>query len=421
MHNFAMLNLYELSIGVRYLRSKRRTGFVSFISSVSFLGIALGVLTLITVLSVMNGFEKELRERILGMTAHMTLSQGKGELTEWETLREDVLKHPDIVGAAPNILKQGMLSVKGETTGAMVRGIMPELESQVGDTHKMMVEGSMDDLQAKGFGMVIGVELANQLDVGVGDKVMLLTPQTTFSLAGVFPRMKKFTIVGVFEAGMHEYDSGMAFIHMNDAQMLYQMKGAVSGLQLRLHDLFKVFEVNQSIGLYLPEGPFYAVNWTQQHANFFRAIQMEKRMMFIVLALIIAVAAFNIVSSMMMAVNDKRSDIAVLRTQGAQAKSIMLIFMIQGFVIGALGVLIGGAAGVAVALNIDVIVPFIEGLFGVQFFPGDVYYITQIPSDLKWNDVFKVTGLAFVLTIFATWYPAWKASKIAPAEALRYE
>lgn len=412
---------FEWLLGLRYIRAKRRNGFISFISMSSMIGIGLGVMALITVMSIMNGFQQELRERILGMTAHMTLSESHQRLSHWQGLYEVVKHHPDVVGAAPNIMEQGMLTHGERVKGVMIRGVLPEYEQQVSDLAKNMVIGDMTALQAKAFGIVLGFDLAQSLGVSVGDKVTLVAPQGSISPVGILPRIKRLTVVGLFEAGMHEYDSGMAFLHIEDAATIFKYQAdEVSALQLKLTDLFLVGQVRRELAESMDQSLFIR-DWTQQHANFFKAIQMEKRMMFIVLALIIMVAAFNIVSTMVMVVTDKQKDIAVLRTIGASPLSIQTIFMIQGLVIGVLGALLGLLGGVLLSLNLDVIIPFIENLFGFQFFPADVYYISEVPSKLEWSDVWAVSGLAFVLTLLATLYPAWRASRIQPAEALRYE
>ena len=412
---------FEIKLGLRYTRAKRRNGFISFISLSSMIGIALGVTALITVLSIMNGFQQELRERILGMTAHMTLMEANGKLSDWQSLESQVYQVPDVVGAAPNITAQAMLTGLGEVKGAMIRGVLPEQEGKVSKIGEQMVEGSLDLLQPKQYQIILGSELARALSVGVGDKVNVIAPQGTISPVGMVPRIKRFTVAGVFEAGMHEYDSGVALIHLRDAQKLFKFaENEVSGLQLKLVDLFEVHSVKQDFSGVFTRN-IYVRDWTQQHANFFRAIEMEKKMMFIVLALIIMVAAFNIVSTMVMVVTDKQADIAVLRTIGASPGSIQMMFMIQGLIIGLFGAILGIAGGITLALNIDVIVPFIESVLGIQFFPADVYYISQVPSKLEWSDVYAVSGLAFVLTLLATLYPSWRAAKVQPAEALRYE
>ncbi len=412
---------FEWFLGLRYIRAKRRNHFISFISMSSMVGIALGVMALVTVMSIMNGFQQELRERILGMTAHMTLTQFNQRLMNWPELYEQVLSQPDVVGAAPNIMEQGMLTHQERVKGVMIRGVLPQMEGQVSDVANNMVLGALADLKPSEFGVVLGFDLAQNLGVSLGDRVTLIAPQGSLSPVGVLPRIKRLKVVGVFEAGMYEYDSGMAFMHIEDAAVVFKYApGEVSALQLKLTDLFLVHRVRSLMAESL-EGVFYIRDWTQQHANFFKAIQLEKRMMFIVLALIIMVAAFNIVSTMVMVVTDKQKDIAVLRTLGASPMSIQSIFMIQGLVIGVLGAFLGLVGGVVLSLNIDVIIPFIEQLFGFQFFPADVYYISEIPSKLVWSDVWAVSGLAFVLTLLATLYPAWRASRVQPAEALRYE
>jgi len=411
---------YELLLGLRYTRAKRRNGFISFISLSSMIGIALGVTALITVLSIMNGFQQELRDRILGMTAHLTLTENNERLQDWQTLYTTVKLNKDILGAAPNIMEQGMLTSGDKVKGVAIRGVLPEYEGQVADIDSKMLSGQLADLKPKAYSMILGSELAASLGVSVGDKITLIAPQGSFSPVGMVPRIKRFTVVGVFTAGMHEYDSALAIVHIQDAQKVFKYKDSVSALQLRIDDLFDVFRVRSDLSAQLDQ-PLYVRDWTQQHTNFFKAIDMEKRMMFIVLALIIMVAAFNIVSTMVMVVTDKQGDIAVLRTLGATPLAIQTIFMIQGLVIGATGALLGLLGGVTLAWNIDVIIPFIENLLGFKFFPADVYYISSIPSKLVWDDVWHVTILAFFLTLLATLYPAWKASKVQPAEALRYE
>jgi len=411
---------YELLLGFKYTRAKRRNGFISFISLSSMLGIALGVTALITVLSIMNGFQDELRDRILGMTAHMTINEKNDRLTNWETLYNKIINQPHVEGAAPNIMEQGMLTIGNKVNGVAIRGILPGFEEQVADIGTKMVFGSLNSLQPKKYNIILGSELAISLGVSLGDKVTLIAPQGSVSPVGIVPRIKRFTVVGIFRAGMHEYDSGLAIINIQDAQKVFKYGKSVSALQLKLDDMFNVGEVKAELSKVVDK-VMYMRDWRQQHSNFFKAIEMEKRMMFIVLTLIIMVAAFNIVSTMVMVVTDKQSDIAVLRTIGATPMSIQIIFIIQGLIIGALGVILGLIGGLSLALNIDVIVPFIENLLGFKFFPPDIYYISTVPSKLEWSDVWYITGLAFLLTLLATLYPARKASKVNPAEALRYE
>lgn len=411
---------FELFLGLRYTRAKRRNGFISFISLSSMIGIALGVTALITILSIMNGFQNELRERILGMTAHMTINESNDRLQDWERLYNQMINQPHVVGAAPNVMEQGMLTSGNQVKGVAIRGVLPEFEGQVADIDTKMVHGQLALLTPRSYNIILGGELALSLGVSIGDKVTMIAPQGSVSPVGIVPRIKRFTVVGLFEAGMHEYDSGLAIIHINDAQKVFKYGTNVGALQLKLDDMFLVGKVKHQLAM-VADKTLYLRDWRQQHANFFKAIEMEKRMMFIVLALIIMVATFNIVSTMVMVVTDKQADIAVLRTIGATPASIQMIFIIQGLVIGVLGSLLGLAGGLTLAFNIDVIVPFIESLLGIQFFPADVYYISKVPSLVDWNDVWSVTGLAFVLTLLATLYPARKASKIQPAEALRYE
>lgn len=411
---------YELLLGLRYTRAKRRNGFISFISLSSMIGIALGVTALITVLSIMNGFQEELRDRILGMTAHMTINERNDQLEDWQSLYNQLINQPHVEGAAPNIMEQGMLTMGSKVKGVAIRGVLPEFEGQVADIGNQMLFGSLNDLTPRKYKMILGSELAVSLGVSLGDKVTLIAPQGSVSPVGIVPRIKRFTVSGIFEAGMHEYDSGLAIIHIEDAKKVFKYGDSVGALQLKIDDLFRVGEVKDQLGQVVDK-VLYMRDWRQQHSNFFKAIEMEKRMMFIVLTLIIMVAAFNIVSTMVMVVTDKQSDIAVLRTIGATPMSIQMVFIIQGLVIGILGVILGLIGGLSLALNIDVIVPFIEQLLGFKFFPPDVYYISAVPSKLVWSDVWYIAGLSFVLTLLATLYPARKASKVNPAEALRYE
>ena len=416
----SMATPYELSIGLRYTRAKRRNHFISFISLISMLGIALGVAALIVVLSVMNGFQTELRGRILAVVSHVQISGSNGEMAEWEQVASQSSGQPHVVAAAPYVQAQGMLSFGQSVRGAMVRGILPDLEDKVADFRPHMKEGKLESLTPDSFNVVLGSELANALGVFVGDKVTLIAPQGVVTPAGVVPRLKTFTVSGIFEVGMFEYDSGLALIRMEDAQRLYRMEDRVSGVRLKLDDLFKAPSVVRQLANHLNTAA-YISDWTRSHANFFRAVQIEKNMMFIILSLIVAVAAFNIVSTLVMAVTDKQADIAILRTLGASPRSIMGIFMIQGALIGFIGLGLGIIGGVSLALNIDVVVPFIERVLGTQLFDKQVYYISSLPSELQWRDVLTVTGVSFVLSLVATIYPSWRASRVNPAEALRYE
>lgn len=411
---------YELFIGLRYTRAKRRNHFISFISLISMCGIALGVAALIVVLSVMNGFQKELRTRILGVASHVQISGPGGELAAWQQAADQAAQHPQVRAAAPYVAAQGMLSFDQTVRGALVRGILPDAEEQVADFNQYMRGGSMQVLKPGEFGIVLGAELARALQVFIGDKVTLIAPQGLVTPAAILPRLKQFKVVGLFEAGMYEYDSGLALVHLADAQALYRMEDRVSGVRLKLDDLFAAPRVAREL-LSRVDGDVRIADWTRSHANFFRAVQIEKNVMFIILLLIVAVAAFNIVSTMVMAVTDKESDIAILRTLGASPGSIMQVFIVQGALIGVIGLALGLAGGIALALNIDVVVPAIERLFNTQFLAKEVYYISELPSDLQWRDVGVITAVSFVLTLLATLYPSWRASRVNPAEALRYE
>ena len=411
---------YELLIGLRYTRAKRRNHFISFISLISMAGIGLGVAALIVVLSVMNGFQKELRTRILGVASHIQVTGIDGGLDHWQSIAAGVEKHPEVRATAPFVQSQGMFSVDGEVKGALIRGIVPELEDRVADFRKTIKSGSLDDLKPGEFGVVLGADLARSLHVFTGDKLTLIAPQGTVTPAGVVPRVRSFKVVGIFEVGMYEYDSGLALIHLQDAQRLYQMGEQVSGVRLKVDDLFKAPRIARELVAYI-NADAYIHDWTKSHANFFRAVQIEKTMMFIILSLIVAVAAFNLVSTLVMAVTDKQADIAILRTLGARPRSIMAVFMIQGALVGCIGLALGVAGGVALALNVDVVVPALERLLGIQFLAKDVYYISDLPSELLWSDVWGFTLIAFVLSLLATLYPSWRAARVNPAEALRYE
>jgi lipoprotein-releasing system permease protein len=415
-----MLRALEFRIGLRYTRAQRKDHFISFISLTSMLGIALGVTALITVLSVMNGFEKELRERILGMAAHASLL-GSGEgLAQWRALAQQAMEHEQVVGAAPYIEGQGMLSRGEQAVGVMVRGIDPAAERAVSEVGQQMVAGSLEALQQQRFGAVLGAELGKRLGVGVGDKVTLMIPKGSVTPAGLVPLMKRFTVVGLFEAGMHEFYSGLLLLSIGDAARLFRMGEEVTGVRLKLSDMFLAPQVTQQIADQAQRS-FRYTDWTRQHANFFRAIQMEKRVMFIILTLIIAVAAFNIVSTMVMVVTDKAADIAILRTLGAQPRDILAIFMVQGALIGVTGTVLGVAGGVALALNVESLVPAIERLFETEFLSAEIYYISSVPSDLRWPDVSLIALVSLGLSLLATIYPAWKGSRVQPAESLRYE
>ena len=411
---------YEILVGLRYTRAKRRNHFISFISAISMAGIALGVAALIVVLSVMNGFQKELRTRILGVASHVQVSGADNQLADWQAVAKVAAQDPRVLASAPFVNAQGMLAAGQAVRGSVVRGILPEREAQVAELGQHMRAGRLDALKPGEFGIVLGADLARALGVLTGDKVALIAPQGMVTPAGVIPRLKQFTVVGLFEVGMFEYDSGLALVHLEDAQKLYQMGAMVSGVRLRLDDLFAARSVARDLMALLGRD-LYATDWTRSHANFFRAVEIEKRVMFIILLLIVAVAAFNIVSTLVMLVTDKQSDIAILRTLGAAPGSIMQVFMVQGALIGVIGTVAGVVLGVLIGFNVDTVVPAIEQTLGFKFLSKDVYYISDLPSDVQLRDVATIGIVSLVLSFFATLYPSWRASRVNPAEALRYE
>jgi lipoprotein-releasing system permease protein len=411
---------YELLVGLRYTRAKRRNHFISFISLISMAGIALGVAALIVVLSVMNGFQTEIRTRILGVASHVQIADSRGGLADWQAVARSAGSHPRVLAAAPYVTGQGMLSRGRYSRGVLVRGILPAEESRVTDFGAHMTSGSLDALQPGGFGIVLGSDLARNLGLLAGDKVALIIPQGNVTPAGVIPRLKQFTVVGTFNVGFSEADSALALVHLADAQLLYQVGAAVSGVRLKLDDLFEARSVAREVTANL-HADLYAHDWTQSNPNLFRAIQIEKRMIFVIMILIITVAAFNVVSTLVMLVTDKQADIAILRTLGAAPGSVMQIFMVQGAVIGVLGTLLGAAGGLALAFNIDTVVPALEAVLGFKFLSKDVYLIPDLPSQVELADVAVVTGVSLLLSLLATLYPSWRASRINPAEALRYE
>lgn len=414
---------YEWLVGLRYTRSRKRAQgrnrFISFISLVSMLGIALGVAALITVLSVMNGFQEELRSRILGVASHVQISGYDGALDSWQQVAEAALKNADVVASAPFVEEQGMLSLDDAVRGVIVRGVLPAEEEKVADFGSYMRAGKLDDLQPGAFGIVLGAELAQALRVRLGEKVTLIAPQGLVTPAAVLPRVKQFTVVGVFEAGMFEFDSGLALIHMRDAQVLYRMGDRVSGVRLKLDELFAAPRVGAQLAASL--GDVRVTDWTRSHANFFRAVALEKKMMAIILFLIVAVAAFNIVSTLVMAVQEKYADIAILRTLGASPGSIMAIFVLQGTIIGLVGLAVGTLGGMLLATNLDVVIPALEQVLGTTLWNKEIYYITEMPSKVLSSDVISITSVSFCLTLIAALYPSWRASRVNPAEALRYE
>ena len=414
---------YELIIGWRYTRagrSGRRNGFISFISGVSMLGIALGVAALIIVLSVMNGFQKEVRDRMLSVIAHIEVFDAQGAaLADWRATAAAAARHAEVKGAAPFIAAQALIARGDEMRGAIVRGIDPAEEVKVTPIAAQLKEGVLAQLKPGAWGIVLGGELARTLGVVVGDPITLVTPNGQVTPAGVVPRLKQMTVVGTFDAGHFEYDSGLALMHLDDAAKLFRLEGP-TGVQLRLANQQDARRIGTELGMEL--GPTYAVrDWTRSNRNWFDAVQLEKRMMFIILTLIVAVAAFNLVSTLVMTVTDKRADIAILRTLGASPRSIMGIFMVQGAASGIIGTAGGLVLGLAVAYNIDVIVPVLEKLFNASFLPGSIYLISRMPSDPQSSDITPIALISLVLAFVATLYPSWRASRVQPAQALRYE
>lgn len=411
---------FETLIALRYVRAKRQESFISFISLVSVIGIALGVAALIIVLSVMNGFQKEIRTKMLGVASHLEASGVNGQLADWGSVQKALAGDPRVVATAPFVNAQGLLSSAGSVRGALIRGIDPAQEPGVVDVGEHMVVGKLTDLKPGGFGIVMGVEMARALGVGVGDKVNLITPEGQFTPAGMLPRLKTFTVAGLFKVGMFEYDSGFAMIDLSDAQRLFRLGGNVSGVRVKLTELMQAPQVKHDLYARVPDN-VVLTDWTDMNASYFRAVQIEKRMMTIILTLIVAVAAFNLVSTLVMVVTDKRADIAILRTLGASPGSIMRIFMLQGALSGVIGTVSGVAGGVLIALNLDRIVPVIEAMLGTKLLSSDVYMIDHLPSDVQFADVSTIAIIALLLAFFATLYPSWRAARMQPAEALRYE
>jgi lipoprotein-releasing system permease protein len=415
-----MNSAWQWYVGARYLRARTHNRFVSFISSISIVGVALGVAVLIVVLSVMNGFETELRTRILGMTAHASLEGFGDGMKDWRSVRAIVEGDAEVVAAAPYVQGEAMLLDGEAVSGAIVRGILPAEERRVSSLADKMVSGRLEDLSAGAWNIVIGSALARELQVEVGGRVVVAISQGTVTPAGVVPRLRRFTVSGIFEAGMYEFDRGLAFIHLEDAARLWRMEDRVSGLRLSLEDMFLAPEAVRRVAAGLGGG-YYVSDWTRQHVNFFRSIQLSKQMMFTILLLVVGVAAFNIVSTLVMVVKDKQGDIAILRTLGASPASIMVIFMIQGTLIGVAGTLAGLALGTGLAVNIEQLVHWLESAVGTNFLAADVYFISDLPAELRSMDLLRICGTALVLAVLSTLYPAWRAARSQPAEALRHE
>lgn len=410
----------EAFIGLRYVRAKRRNHFISFISLTSMLGIALGVTTLITVISVMNGFEKELRARILGAIAHATIQPADGSSMEWRSVVDRVEEHPEVDGAAPYI-EEGVWLQGSESAGAFVRGVNPEYEPRVSEVDQKMLSGALSDLKPGEYGIILGIGLASRLRVGPGDRVTVIAPRLKATPVGASPLMRRFTVVGAFEFGEFENDSTLALVHIEDAAKLLRLpSGAIGGVRLHLQDMYQAWRVAREISSTLP-GYYIVRDWTQERGNLFQAVRTEKTVMWVILSLIIAVAAFNIISMLVMVVTDKQSDIAILKTMGARPGTVMRIFVIQGSVIGVIGTLLGVIGGILLAQNIGTVVPYLEQLFGFSLFPSDIYYITELPSDLQSADVIKFALMSLIMSLLSTVYPSWRAARTQPAEALSYE
>ena len=414
-----MFNPFEVFIGLRYVRARRRNHFISFISLVSMLGIAIGVLALITVLSVMNGFQQELTGRILAMASHADVLDDDGTIEDWRDVAVVLGRATGITGVAPYFRAEGMLVHEHRVHGMVLRGIEPEAETSVSLVAQKMETGDFSALQAGGFGMIIGSEAAHKLQVMPGDTVTLVAPQAGGTAAGVLPRLQRFTITGIFTAGMHEFDSGLALLHLHDALLLFERSGP-SGLRLKTADVMQAPRIGRDAAQALP-GRYRVVDWTTRHAVFFQALKTEKRVMTVILMLIIAVAAFNVIATLMMVVTDKQADISVLRTLGVGPGSVMKIFIVQGAAIGLAGILLGTLGGVWLAENVNALMLAAEEFLNVRLFSPDVYYISELPSELRWQDVGLTAGLAFLLALAGTIYPAWRAAQVQPAVALRYE
>ena len=415
-----MFHPLSLFVGLRYTRSKRRNGYVSLFSFVSIITLCLGVMLLIVILSVMNGFEKEVRERILNMISHITVSGFDGKIKDWPAVIEKVKQNPQVIGTAPFIRAEGMLIYTNQVQGSLYRGIDPKLEKSVSNVHQHMVEGSLDDLVPGKFGIILGQDLAFKLGVGVGQKVTMVTPSANVTPAGVLPRLKRFSVVGIFKVGFYEYDSAVGLIHLDDAARVFRKKDGVSGVQVQVKDLLNVADTKRDLQIQF-EQQYWVKDWSYYHSNWFSAVQMEKRMMFSILFIIILVVSINIISSMITVVNDKRSDIAIMRTFGAKTSTIMRIFLVQGSVIGIVGTSIGTLFGVLLSLYLEDIYVAIEKLLGFSPIDGSVYLISNLPSDVQLEQVLIISISTFITSIIATIIPALTASHINPADALRYE
>lgn len=414
-----MFKPIPVAIGLRYLRAKRRNGFISFISLASIAGIALGVTALITTLAVMSGFQREIRDRMLQMAAHATVSAYGEPLADWRRAVDKAVADPRVAGAAPYIEKEALLS-GARNQPAMVRGVLPAEEGKVSVLTDKMVQGRLDSLTPGSFNIVLGKELALWLGVSIGDSVVMTTSDFRSTPLGAVPQLKRFTVSGIFEAGYNEFDKGLAVVNLKDMQRLLRMGEGVTGVRLKLHDMDLSWDVARDLALGLG-GPFRVSDWTSENANMFRALKMEKTIMAILLSLIIAMGAFNLVSSQVMLVTDKQADIAILRTLGLTPRGVMQVFVVQGTLIGVIGTVLGVIGGIVLTLNLEHILKAIEAVLGVQLLPEDVYYITGLPTELQASDVAVIASVALAMAFVATIYPAWRAARTAPAEALRYE
>ncbi len=415
-----MFKPLELFIGSRYLRAKRRNHFISFISFISVFSLALGITLIITVLSVMNGFQFEIKDRILSMTAHATVLELDGKLSDWKKVEDELKDQPEIMGSAPYVQGQGMIVHGKQVTGAMLNGIDPQLESKVSRIGEHLQHVQLEVLNPGEFGVLLGADLASYLAVDVGEKITVITPEATVTPAGIVPKFRRFTVVGTYSVGMPQYDRNTAAIHIEDAKRLFRLGDSVTGLRLKFEDLFDAQEITYQLRDLLGS-TYWVTDWTYHNRNFFRALKMEKTMMFIITIIIVFVAAFNIISMLVMVVTEKQSDIAIMRTLGVSPKSIMGIFIVQGTVIGLVGTLLGALGGVLLASNLESLVRLVEKIRGVKFLSPDIYPISDFPSDVVPNEVISICVIAFIITVFATIYPAWKAARTQPAEALRYE
>jgi len=415
------MSAYEWLIGTRYLRSTHRRGFISFVALMSVCGLMLGVATLIVVLSVMNGFERELRSRILAVTSHATLTGLSGSLTDWRRLEQQLRRQPGVQAAVPYIESQAMFAHGARMTGASVRGVLPEEERTATGLAQRIVSGSLADLTPGGYHVILGSALAHELGVGVGDTLVLIAPSGTATPTGVVPRMRRFQVVGLFHSGMYEFDRGLALVQLEDAARLFHSGEGVSGLRLAFSDPLRAPAMVRRLALALGGPGFYVTDWTEDHANFFRSIEITKSMLFTILLMLVAVAAFNIVATLVMIVKEKRTDIAILRTLGAAPRNVLLTFALQGLLIGLAGTLAGALLGTLLADHLEALVGLLERALGTQFLDARVYYMSELPAYVELSDVLRVCGVALGLCVLATLYPAWRAARTAPAEGLRHE